>query len=148
MQSLKEIWLFVPKMTWGIFWILMRAVASLKTSAWIAYKVSAKKVQKNNLSWNWRVTETLKKNWLFVLKVTWGIWWILTRAVESLKICTLIGYFCGKYVMFELKKYRGAVWWKIKNDNGKVAHWISTFWTFHCLSEVVRISYMIFQTRS
>ena len=29
--------------------------------------------------------------------------------LESLKICTLIGYFCRKYVMFELKKYRGVV---------------------------------------
>ena len=27
----------------------------------------------------------------------------LTRAVESLKICILMGYFCRKYVMFELK---------------------------------------------
>ena len=86
----------------------------------IAYKVSAKKVQKGYLSWHWRVIQTLKKNWLFVWKMTWGIWWTLTRAVESLKICTLMGYFCRKYVMFELKKYRGVVSWKMtygfKND--------------------------------
>ena len=25
------------------------------------------------------------------------------RAVENLKICILMGYFCQKYVMFELK---------------------------------------------
>ena len=30
---------------------------------------------------------------------------ILTRAEESLKICTLMGYVCQKYVIFELKKY-------------------------------------------
>ena len=42
-----------------------------------------------------------------------GIWSILTRAVESLKICTLMGYFCRRYVMFELKKYGGVV---VKND--------------------------------
>ena len=69
----------------------------------IAYKVSAKKVQKNYLSWHWKEIQTLKKNWLFVWKMTWGIWWTLTRAVESLKICTLMGYFCRKCVMFELK---------------------------------------------
>ena len=69
----------------------------------IAYKVWAKKVQKNYLSWHWKEIQTLKKNWLFVWKMTWGIWWTLTRAVESLKICTLMGYFCRKYVMFELK---------------------------------------------
>ena len=57
----------------------------------IAYKFLAKRVQKNYLSWHYKVNQTLKKNWLFVCKMTWGIWWILTRAVESLKICTLMG---------------------------------------------------------
>ena len=31
----------------------------------IAFKVSAKKVQKNYLSWHWKKIQTLKKNWLF-----------------------------------------------------------------------------------
>ena len=69
----------------------------------IAYKVSAKKVQKNYLSWHWKKIQTLKKNWLFVWKMKWGIWWTLTWAVESLKICTLMGYLCRQYVMFKLK---------------------------------------------
>ena len=68
------------------------------------------KVKKNYASWHWRVMQSLKKNWLFVPKMTWGIWWILMQAVESMKVCTL--YFCRKYVMFEPKKYRGAVSWK------------------------------------
>ena len=34
-------------------------------------------------------------------------------AVESLKFCTLMGYFRRKYVMFERKKYRGVVSWKM-----------------------------------
>ena len=79
----------------------------------VAYKVLAKKIQKSYLSWHWRMIQTLKKNGLFVWKMTWGIWWVLTRAVESLKICTFIGYFCQKDVMLELKKYRGVVSWKI-----------------------------------
>ena len=33
----------------------------------------------------------------------------LARAVECLKICTLMGYFCRKCVMLELKKHRGVV---------------------------------------
>ena len=60
----------------------------------IAYKVSATQVQKNYLSWHWKVIQTLKKNWLSVWKMTWGIWWILKWPVKSLKICTLMGYFC------------------------------------------------------
>ena len=34
--------------------------------------------------------QSLKKNWLLVPKMTWGIWWILMQAVASLKICTLL----------------------------------------------------------
>ena len=70
----------------------------------ITYKVSAKKVQKSYLSCHWIVTQTLKKNWLFVWKMTWGFWWLLLQEVESLKTCTFMGYFCRKYVLFELKK--------------------------------------------
>ena len=55
----------------------------------IAYKVSAEKVQKNYLSWHWKEIQTLKKNWHFVWKIKWGIWWTLIRAVETLiKILT------------------------------------------------------------
>ena len=77
-----------------------------------AFKASAKKVQKSYLSWHWRVIQPLKKNWLFVWKMTWAIWWILMRVLESFKICFLMGYFRWKYVMFEVKK-RSCV---VKND--------------------------------
>ena len=97
----------------------------------IAYKVSAKKVQKSYLSWHWRVIKTLKKNSLFIWKMTWEIWWILTRAVENLKICTLMGYFCQKYIMFELKKYSRVVSWKMtygfKNDIRNLVNFYSSW---------------------
>ena len=73
----------------------------------IAYKVSPKKVRKNYLSWHWKVIQTLKKNWIFVWKMTRETWLTLTRAVESLKSCTLMNYFCRKLVIFKLKKCRG-----------------------------------------
>ena len=98
----------------------------------ITYKVSAWKVQKNYLSWHWKKIQTLKKNWLFIWKMTWGIWWTLTWAVESLKICTLMGYFCRKYVMFELKRYRGVVLWKMtygfKNDISNLVNFHTSSW--------------------
>ena len=47
---------------------------------------------------------TLKiKDSLFVWKMTWEIWWILTWAVKNLKIYTLMGYFCQMCVITELK---------------------------------------------
>ena len=86
----------------------------------IAYIVSASKVPKSCLSWQWKKIQTLIKNPLFVWKTTWGVSWTSTRALKRLKICMLITYFCRKYVMFELKKYRGFVSWKMtygfKND--------------------------------
>ena len=98
----------------------------------IAYKVSAQKVQKNYLSWHWEKIYILKKSRLFVWKMTWRIWWILTRAVESLKICTLMGYFWRKYVMFELKKCRGVVSWKMtynfKNGIRNLVNLLTNSW--------------------
>ena len=97
-----------------------------------AYKVLAKKIQKSYLSLHWRMIQTLKKNGLFIRKMTWGIWWVLTRAVESLKICTFIGYFCQKYVMLELKKCRGVVSWKItyglKNNIRNLINFQTSSW--------------------
>ena len=53
--------------------------------------------------------QNLKKSWLVVPKMTLGIWWILMWAVASLKMWTLMCYFCQKYITFELKKYRGVM---------------------------------------
>ena len=104
--------LLFPKMTWGIWWILMwwESLYFDVLLFSIAYEVSAKKVQKNDLSWQWKKIQAFKKNWLFVWKMTWEIWRTVTRVAESRKICTLMGYFSRRYVMFELKKHRGTVW--------------------------------------
>ena len=59
----------------------------LLSKVWIAW---AKKVQRSCLSWHWRVMQNLKKNWLVAWKMTWGILQIFTRALESVKIGTLI----------------------------------------------------------
>ena len=97
----------------------------------IECNVSPKKIQKNFFSRECKKTQTLKKNWLFIWKTTWEIWWNLTWAVENLKICTFMGYFCTKYVMFELKRYRGVLLCKMtygfKND-------ISNLVSFHTRS--------------
>ena len=82
------------------------------------YKILSKKVQRNYVSRPWRLMPNLKENWSVVSKMT-RIWWNLTQLLESLKICAFICSFCGKYVMFDLKKCRGVIfydtekWWKI-----------------------------------
>ena len=42
-------------------------------------------------------------------KLTWGIWQIFTRALESLQIGTLMSSFCLKLKMYELKIYWGVI---------------------------------------
>ena len=70
-----------------------------------AYNVSARKFPRDYVSWHWRVTQDLKEKWLVVWKMTYEIWLIFMRAVESLKICTLIGSFCPKHIKIQTKKY-------------------------------------------
>ena len=48
--------------------------------------------------YNYNMMQNLKENLFAAWKMTWGIWLIFMRAVESLKICTLIGSFCLKHL--------------------------------------------------
>ena len=49
-----------------------------------AYKILAKKVQRNYFSWHWKGMQNLKKTWFVVSKMT-NIWWILIWALKSLE---------------------------------------------------------------
>ena len=110
MQNLKKNWFVVSKLT-RIWWIFIRALKSLKNlhfDWFLAWKVCN--------AWSKKSTEKLsfmtlgsdvkfEGNWLLLSKMTWGIWEIFTRALESLKIGTLMGFFCSKLKMYELKTY-------------------------------------------
>ena len=67
------------------------------------YIVWATKVQRSYLSWHWGVMQILKKDWPVVWKKTWEIWEIFTRALESVKIRTLMGSFCQSRKGMNLK---------------------------------------------
>ena len=99
-QKLKRNSLVVFKVTWtsqnltraleksNFFfnWLLMTKV----------YIVWATKVQRSYLSWHWGFVQILKTNWPVVWKKTLEIWQIFTRAIESVKIRTLMGSSCPK----------------------------------------------------
>ena len=72
------------------------------------YKISAKKVQRSYVSWYWRVMQNLKKN-LFVVSKTTRIWWILIRALKSLKNLHFDWPLLCKVITFDLKKYRVVI---------------------------------------
>ena len=71
--------IFCSKMT-RIWWTLIRALESLKNFHfdWSllckVYNFWPKKVRRSYISWHWRVMQNLKKNWLVVCQMTWGIW--------------------------------------------------------------------------
>ena len=74
------------------------------------YIVWTKKVQRSYLSWNWRGIQNLERNWLVVSKLTYkqfDKFWPELSKVSN--IFTLIGSFWAKYILFELKKYRGVI---------------------------------------
>ena len=113
-----------------IWWILIQALRSLTNLHfdWSllckVYKVWSKKVQRSYISWHWIVTQSLKKKWLVVWKMTWEIWQIFIRTLENIKIVTFMGSFCPKVeknyrAKNELKIYREVMcndteeWWKI-----------------------------------
>ena len=101
-QKFKRNWLVVLKLTWTSQ-ILTRALEKPKKNFcfnWLlvtkVYIVWATKVQRSYLSWHWGVIQILNKDWPVVWKKTWEIWQIFTRALESVKIRTLMGSFCPK----------------------------------------------------
>ena len=50
-----------------------------------SYKVLVEKVQKSYFPLHWRVMESLRKNWLMVSNMIWGIWWIFTEPLKAWK---------------------------------------------------------------
>ena len=47
--------------------------------------VWAENLQGSYVSWQWRMMQKLKRNWLVSSKLTWGIWPILTWTLKNLK---------------------------------------------------------------
>ena len=68
--------------------------------------------------WHWKVMQNLKTNWFDVSKMT-RTWWILTRALGSLKNLHFDWFLLCKLHNVWSKKYRGVIlhdteeWWKI-----------------------------------
>ena len=80
--------------------------------------ISAKKVQRNYVSWHWRVMRNLRENWLVLPKMTWGIWQIFTRALESLKFRILMGSFIESRKCMTLK-FTGELYVMTMKNNAK-----------------------------
>ena len=113
-------------MTWGIWQIFTRRLGSVKIGTLMCsfcLKQKAKKFRKIMCKeteewWKvWRGSDLLFQNWHKEFEKFW-----LDHTKFSI-VCTLMGCFWSKYVMFQLNKYRGIQrimyiedteeWWKI-----------------------------------
>ena len=90
-QNLERNWLVVSRLTkeFDKFWpehLKVSNIFTLIVSFWAKYVLfELKKDREGYLSWNWKGIKNLERNWLVNSRLTWGIWQILTWALESLK---------------------------------------------------------------
>ena len=94
-----------------------------QSAIFLDFWVLGSKFTKSYLSWQWRVMESLNKNFLVVSlsNLTCGIWWIFITSFKSLKICTFMWSFSPKDKMLQLENFRGIIclgiegWCKVLN---------------------------------
>ena len=67
-------------------------------------KCMSLKFTETYVSWQWRMMQNLKRNWLVIWKLTWGIWQILTLTPKNLKKLLFNWLLWPKYMMLEIKK--------------------------------------------
>ena len=64
-------------------------------------------LQGSYVSWEWRMMQNLKRNWLANSKLTWLIWWILSHALENLLNLNFNKLLFTKVYNFWVKKSTG-----------------------------------------
>ena len=60
-------------------------IGTLMGSFYPQQKMYELKIYSRAVSWQWRMMQNLKKNWLVTSKLTWEIWRILTQAIRNHK---------------------------------------------------------------
>ena len=69
-------------------------ICTLMGCLWPKYVMfELRKEQRSYVWWHWIMMQSLKENWFVLSKMTWGIWEISNRAIESLEIGTSMGFF-------------------------------------------------------
>ena len=78
-QILKKNWLVVWKKTWEIWQIFTTALESVKNWDFDGIllskveKVWPENLQRMYVPWQWGIMQNLKRNWVFIRKLTWGV---------------------------------------------------------------------------
>ena len=100
---------------WDFYWVVLSRVEN----------VWAQNLQGSYVSWQWRMMQNLKRNWLVSSKLTWGIWRILTRALENLKNLHFNELLLTKvYNVWAKKVQRSYVWWHWRLMQNLKENWL------------------------
>ena len=94
---------------WVFSWVLLSKVENMW--AW--------NLQGSYVSWEWRMTQNLKRNWLANSKLTWVIWWILSQALENLENLHFNGLVLTiLYNVWAKKVQRSYIWlhWRLMQN--------------------------------
>ena len=112
MQSLKKNWFLVPKKAWGISWIFTQPLKKSKNLTSMSYFCT--KYMRFELKKYRAVIFHDTKQWCqicinpshVVSKMTWEIGWNFIRALKNF---SLMGSFCQKHIIFQLKYFGGIM---------------------------------------
>ena len=94
---------------WDFYWVLLSKAENL----WVS------NLQRSYVSWEWRMKQNLKRNWLVNSKLTWVVWWILNRALENLKNLHFNGLVLTiVYNVWAKKVQRSYIWlhWRLMQN--------------------------------
>ena len=148
-QSLKKNWLVLPRTTWGIWQIFIRAFESLTNGTLMASIFLSWKCM-SLIKFKRKVCVMAMKNDPKIEEEFDGFW---PEHLKISKICTLMGCFWPKYIMFEFRKHKWVmfdgteywckVWrktdlqfWKWHGEFSKFLpehFWKSKYWDFGIL---------------
>ena len=94
----------VSKLVWWIEWTFNKTLKNLKICTLMGSfcpkrYVSAKKFQRNYVSWHWKVMQNLSENWLMAWKMTRNLVNFYGSSWKSERL-HLMGFFCPRLIKF------------------------------------------------
>ena len=100
---------------WVFSWVLLSKVENVW--AW--------NLQGSYMSWQWRMMQNLKRNWLLNSKLTWVIWYILSQAIENLENLHFNGLLLTiVYNVWAKKVQRSYVWFQWRLVQNLKENWL------------------------
>ena len=127
--------LVVSKLAWEIRWTFIKALKNLKICNLMSpfcpkHNASARKFQRNYVSWYWRLMQNLSENWFVARKMTRNLVNFHASSWKSEDL-HLMGSFCRKHIKSSMKQCRkkNLKVWK-KNAKFEKKNWlmVSKIW--------------------